>query len=430
MKRMVWITETAAFIAILILTGVVYLHQWFSETQELDEYIASSPYRMFYSYADPSRKEPDYEKMELFPDKGWWIESPGLFDFGNSKKVSISIFDKDGKVLYEDIPLDLSKEATNDFRRNTKEYYTDFSNLSREDPEQTSILSESQNWHGTATYVPIVNQEQKHVFVFLVYENVRSVALFRTLPYMLAIFAILELFAGIVLTLFRRYFMKKQELEQQRQMFLHAISHEIKTPSAIIKSAAETLAEVQDGEQRATFVQMISEEVDHVDQLVNSMLVYTETSEKGPVRKDALEGKALIENSLKKYASLIEKKNISLEIGAEEHMNLRVDPKLFPYVLDNLVSNAVAHCDSGGIIRIEIEEKRLSVFNSGSWIPEEALPHLWEPLFMVEKDRNGETNSSGMGLAICANILDLHGATYQCRNVPGGVLFEILFENE
>jgi signal transduction histidine kinase len=93
----------------------------------------------------------------------------------------------------------------------------------------------------------------------------------------------------------------------------------------------------------------------------------------------------------------------------------------------NYFPNAVNHCDGEKVIDIHFEEKencvRVVVFNTGSPIPEEAIPHLWEKFYKVDKARTREYGGSGVGLSIVKAVMELLGQEYGVQNKEDGVLF-------
>ena len=116
---------------------------------------------------------------------------------------------------------------------------------------------------------------------------------------------------------------------------------------------------------------------------------------------------------------------IDIQINQRESFHIKGDPALLQMVVDNLFSNAVRYCPPGKTIRLVICQNSLSVFNTGEHIPDDELDRIWEPLYQVDAARSGDNSSSGMGLAISAQILKLHRIRYGVRNVTEGVEFSL-----
>lgn len=83
------------------------------------------------------------------------------------------------------------------------------------------------------------------------------------------------------------------------------------------------------------------------------------------------------------------------------------------------------YCTESGIIKITMNENSITVFNSGEPIYQTKLKAIWEPLYVMDESRKNREGSSGMGLAISAKIMDLHGMQYGARNAEDGVEFYI-----
>jgi signal transduction histidine kinase len=103
-------------------------------------------------------------------------------------------------------------------------------------------------------------------------------------------------------------------------------------------------------------------------------------------------------------------------------------------VFMNYFSNAVNHCNGKKVIDIHFEEKqncvRVVVFNTGSPIPEESLPHLWEKFYKVDKARTREYGGSGVGLSIVKAIMDQMHQDYGVINYDNGVAFWFELEKD
>ena len=106
--------------------------------------------------------------------------------------------------------------------------------------------------------------------------------------------------------------------------------------------------------------------------------------------------------------------------------------QMFTFMLPFMLSNAMHHTPENGRISVRISEKvdeiEFIVYNSGSYIPENSLPHLWESFYKVDKARTRKYGGSGLGLKIVSSILDSHNlegyrTSYSARNVADGVEF-------
>lgn len=221
------------------------------------------------------------------------------------------------------------------------------------------------------------------------------------------------------------YIQKKQhKLANMRNTFINAIAHEMKTPAAVIKNSTECLQAGIHPEKQGHYIEMIGQEADHMNMLLNSMLIYTRVTDSVyRLQKEECMLEKIAEDVCRHYTDAMEKKEISLIWDKNEPVMVNCDMKLMEMVLDNLVSNAVKFCNAGGVIRISLVEQSISLYNEGKEIPQEEMEHIWEPMYRGDESRTYENGSSGMGLAISEAILKMHGADYGVKNVSGGVEF-------
>lgn len=227
--------------------------------------------------------------------------------------------------------------------------------------------------------------------------------------------------ACVLITNNRRF-----RLQQMRNTFINAMAHEMKTPAAVVKSGAECIREGIHPEKQAHYIELIEREADHMSDLLNDMLVYTKVADAGyHLKKEHVNMSDICQEVWEHYQNNIKEKQIIFEIDKKASFCLKGDPHLLEMVVDNFFSNAVRHCPPGKIIRLGICQNSLSVFNTGAYIPDVETDQIWEPLYQVDAARSGDNSSSGMGLAISAQILKLHHMKYGVRNVQDGVEFYI-----
>ncbi len=221
------------------------------------------------------------------------------------------------------------------------------------------------------------------------------------------------------------YIQKKQhKLANMRNTFINAIAHEMKTPAAVIKNSTECLLAGIHPEKQEHYIKMIGQEADHMNELLNSMLIYTRVTDSVyRLQKEECMLEKIAQDVCRHYTDALEKKEISLIWDKNEPVMVNCDMKLMEMVLDNLVSNAIKFCNAGGVIRISLVEQSISLYNEGKEIPEADMEHIWEPMYKGDESRTYENGSSGMGLAISEAILKMHGADYGVKNVSGGVEF-------
>ena len=176
----------------------------------------------------------------------------------------------------------------------------------------------------------------------------------------------------------------ERDLEDKRQQFVSAASHDLKTPLALIGGYAEAIAQDISPEENARYLAAIEQETDRMNGLVREMLDYTRLDRTDELKnRKTLNLTALVRDVLTEYAP----------------ENGRVSVRL---------TNSRNHL--------------LTVENDCEPIPEDELPRLFEMFYRGDKAR-GRAGGHGLGLAILQKILALHGLTCKAENIKGGVRF-------
>lgn len=227
---------------------------------------------------------------------------------------------------------------------------------------------------------------------------------------------------------------KKDELEEMRKEFLSNVSHELKTPIALIQGYAEGLREGinDDAESREFYCDVIIDESSKMNIMVKKLLDLNELEfGNDVVVMERFDIVAMIENFLISAEILIEQNNIILKHKAHAPIYVWADEFKTEEVVRNFFSNAVNHAAGDRVIEIkynltkdnDTNTVRISVFNTGEPIPEEALPHIWEKFYKADKARTREYGGSGVGLSIVKAIMESMNQQYGVINYTNGVEF-------
>jgi len=223
---------------------------------------------------------------------------------------------------------------------------------------------------------------------------------------------------------------KKEQIDEMRREFLSNVSHELKTPIALIQGYAEGLREGINDDPESTdyYCEVIMDEASKMNNMVKKLLTLNQLEFGNDVismeRFDITE---LVRNYIQS-AGILTKQN-EIEVRMEEYPPIYVwaDEFKTEEVFMNYFSNAVNHCDGEKIIDVRLEcgegNVKVSVFNTGSPIPEESIPHLWEKFYKVDKARTREYGGSGVGLSIVKAIMESMNHSYGVENFNNGVLF-------
>ena len=223
---------------------------------------------------------------------------------------------------------------------------------------------------------------------------------------------------------------KKEKLEDMRQEFLSNVTHELKTPLALIKGYAEGLSEgvADDPDSIRFYTEVIMDEADKMNRIVAKLLSLNQlefgNTQFSMVRFDIV---GFTRGCLNNAGMLAQKRGIRVNMEERSPLYVWADEFWTEEVFMNYFSNAVNHCDGEKVIDIHFEEKencvRVVVFNTGRPIPEEAIPHLWEKFYKVDKARTREYGGSGVGLSIVKAIMEQMHQDYGVINYDNGVAF-------
>ena len=223
---------------------------------------------------------------------------------------------------------------------------------------------------------------------------------------------------------------EKTKLDEMRKEFIANVSHELKTPIALIQGYAEGLQEGmgEEKESRDYYCDVIVDEANKMNQMVKQLLTLSslESGNDKPVM-DRFNLTELIKGVVNASKILIEQNQIQVEFDDQTPVYVWADEFKIEQVVTNYLSNAIHHIDGEKkiIIRMIPENGlvRVSVFNTGTPIPEEAIPNLWTKFYKVDKARTRAYGGTGIGLSIVKAIMDAHNQQYGVKNWENGVEF-------
>lgn len=220
--------------------------------------------------------------------------------------------------------------------------------------------------------------------------------------------------------------------ESARKRWLANISHELRTPVAILRGELEAML---DGVRPLNNdnVASANDEVKHLENLIDDLHQLTSADIGGMhYRKKPVDVNLWLNGNLDKYRSYLSKAGIALEENIEDApANIFADETRLCQLFENLVNNCIKYADSS-LVRISLELGHglvtIKVEDSGVGVPEVHLPHLFEHLYRVESSRNRKTGGSGLGLSICAHIVAAHQGTIVAEpSTLGGLAIVIDF---
>lgn len=230
----------------------------------------------------------------------------------------------------------------------------------------------------------------------------------------------------------RRDIAQKEKIDAMRKEFLANVSHELKTPLALIQGYAEGLKDgiSDDAESREFYCEVIVDEAQKMNQMVKKLLTLNEVEfGQENVSMERFDVAELIEGLAQSCSLLVEQKGGQLRTKVSGPLYVWSDELKIEEVLTNYISNACNHLEGKRIIEIKAESHddkvRISVFNTGKQIPKEDMERIWEKFYKIDKSHTREYGGSGIGLSIVKAIMDSVNGTYGVKNYTNGVEFWI-----
>ena len=209
------------------------------------------------------------------------------------------------------------------------------------------------------------------------------------------------------------------------ERYVHTLTHELKSPLAAIRGAAELLQDEMPAIQRLRFVGNIDSESARMQQLIERLLNLAQVEQRqGLEERVAVPLAALIDELLRAQAARIEGRRLTVEQTIAPDLLLIGEPFLLRQALGNLLDNALDFTPIAGLLRFSAErvgeQVELRVFNEAAPIPDYALPRLSERFYSLPRPDSGR-KSTGLGLNFVEEVVKLHGGSMQIRNVESGV---------
>jgi len=223
---------------------------------------------------------------------------------------------------------------------------------------------------------------------------------------------------------------QKVQADEVRKEFLSNVTHELKTPIALIQGYAEGLKDniSEDAESREFYCDVIIDEASKMNKMVKKLLTLNQIeSGNDMVELERFDIVALIRSVVENSEILLKQKDIRVQFEQTEPVDVWADEYMMEEVMSNYMTNAIHHADHEKIIDIRVlREKnrvRVSVFNTGEPIPNEDIGKIWIKFYKVDKARTREYGGNGIGLSIVKAIMESHNKPYGVINHSNGVEF-------
>ena len=227
---------------------------------------------------------------------------------------------------------------------------------------------------------------------------------------------------------------KKSKIDEMRKQFISDVSHELKTPIALIQGYAEGLIENvnTDEENRKFYADVILDEANRMDNMVKELLELNKLEYGGRVfNNEFFNVSELINEEIRKYTVMLKEKNIDIKLNMQENIEVYADENFIEKVINNYFSNAIKNAEEINKVKyIEIKTEKLEnskvrvyVFNTGKNISEENIEKIWNRFYKEDTSRNRNQGGTGIGLSLVRAIMENYKNEYGVRNKENGVEF-------
>jgi two-component system OmpR family sensor kinase len=234
---------------------------------------------------------------------------------------------------------------------------------------------------------------------------------------------------GQLVLAFNETLERLQALFETQRRFQADVSHELRTPLTAIRGNVDLIRRM--GEADPESLDAITSEVDRMTRMVRDLLAISQAeSGKLPIASEVVELDTLMLEVFSQ-AKLLIQGEIGLSISSEDQARIKGDRDRIKQVMLNLVTNAIDHTPAGGKIELGVKRSEawaiFSVSDTGTGIPEEHLPHLFERFYRGDKSRKRKASGgAGLGLSIAYWITRAHGGKIEVHSKEGeGSKFEV-----
>lgn len=223
---------------------------------------------------------------------------------------------------------------------------------------------------------------------------------------------------------------QEKKLDRIRKSFVSNVSHELKTPIAIIQGYAEGLKLMtpEENAQAGEYCDVIMQETEKMNELVLQLLELSSLESGGnQLNEERFSIGEFVEGYFKGMRIVLAEKQITSQLDVDSSLVGYGDRMKLNMVLNNYVSNAISHIGGERIIRVTArdtgEAVRIYVFNTGEHIKDDDINNIWQSFYRADKSRSRKQGRFGLGLSIVSAICNLHSTEYGVENVENGVRF-------
>lgn len=228
---------------------------------------------------------------------------------------------------------------------------------------------------------------------------------------------------------------EKSKIDEMRKSFISDVSHELKTPIALIQGYSEGLLENvnTDDESRKFYAEVILDETNKMDKLVKQLLELMKIEYGKREFEDKVFNIVEVEKEVvRKSQVMLDEKQIEVEFKTPEEINVFADDFYIEQVITNYITNAIKHVTEingekkiiiENIVDVEKNKVRIGVFNTGKNITEEHITRIWNRFYKVDESRTRQDGGTGIGLSLVKAIMSNYKNSYGVINKKDGVEF-------
>ncbi len=230
---------------------------------------------------------------------------------------------------------------------------------------------------------------------------------------------------------------EKNEIDRMRKEFVSNVSHELKTPIALIQGYAEGLKEgvTDDAESRDFYCDVIIDEANKMNKMVMKLITLNQIESGGSkIEMERFDIVTLIDSVLNSASILLKENDAKVFFDNSVSVFVWNDEFQVQEIITNYLSNAINHLDGEKVIRINVLKRenkvKITVFNTGNNIPKEDIDKIWDKFYKVDKARTREYGGSGIGLSIVKAICESLNMKCGVENREDGVEFFVEMDCE
>lgn len=228
---------------------------------------------------------------------------------------------------------------------------------------------------------------------------------------------------------------EKSKIDEMRKSFISDVSHELKTPIALIQGYSEGLLENvnTDEESRKFYAEVILDETNKMDKLVKQLLELMKLEYGKREFTDSVFNIVEVEKEvIRKSKVMLEETQTEIKYETPEEITVYADDFYIEQVVTNYITNAIKHVKEvdgekyikiTNEVNIEKNNVRIKVFNTGEQISEEHMARIWNRFYKIDESRNRNNGGTGIGLAFVKAIMTNYGKDYGLINKENGVEF-------